>query len=73
MEIHQGAIRYQEDVQITSPLGGTDISLVSAQALATSLDSLDNTQKSKLLNFADVKLNKSKVLGHGSFSKVYRY
>lgn len=30
-------------------------------------------QSANLLNFAEIHLDKNKLLGHGSFSKVYRY
>ena len=58
---------------IHSPLGGLDLSLSSAQALALAMDSLGETQSARLLNFAHIAIDKTKLLGQGSFSRVYRY
>lgn len=63
--------------EIKSPLRGMDLDLKSAQTLAESMDTLgisssrSKPKAVKLLNFAYISLDKSKLLGSGSFSKVY--
>lgn len=57
---------------ITSPLTGMDIKLDSAQVLADTLDQVSKESGVKLLNFAYIRLNTQKLLGQGSFSKVYK-
>jgi hypothetical protein len=57
---------------IHSPLGGLDLTLSSAQALALTMDSIGENQSAKLLNFAHISIDKTKLLGQGSFSRVYR-
>ena len=57
---------------IRSPLLGTEIHLQSAQSLAVTLDQIPVTGQVKMLNFASLKLDMKKLLGSGSFSKVYR-
>lgn len=61
----------EENAQI-SPLAGIDLSLHSAQALAMTLDNMTLTKSAKLVNFAHVVINNERVLGQGSFSKVFR-
>lgn len=62
----------EADATIASPLAGMDLTQNSAQQLAASLDHISSPGGVKLLNFAYVKLNTKKLLGQGSFSKVYR-
>jgi hypothetical protein len=57
---------------IHSPLGGIDISLSSAQHLARTMDELGEQRTTKLLNFAHIEIERHKLLGQGSFSRVYR-
>jgi len=66
--------RYQEkqSQMITSPLQGLNVNLHSAQNLALTLDQISSENRVKLLNFAYIKLDTDKLLGQGSFSKVYR-
>jgi hypothetical protein len=66
--------RYQEkqSQMITSPLQGLNVNLHSAQNLADTLDQIGSQNRVKLLNFAYIKLDTAKLLGQGSFSKVYR-
>ena len=59
-------------VAITGPLQGLNVNLHSAQSLADTLDVIKSQKGVKLLNFAYIKLDSSKLLGQGSFSKVYR-
>jgi len=61
-----------ERFSIHSPLGGLDISLSSAQALAVTMDTMLENRSARLLNFAHISINKSQLLGQGSFSRVYR-
>lgn len=70
LSISQGNHRASMDT-LLSPLLGADLSLSSAQTLAHTMDEL-MSEGSRLLNFANIFLDKSQVLGHGSFSKVYR-
>lgn len=60
-------------VPISGPLQGLNVNLHSAQSLADTLDVIKSQKGVKLLNFAYIKLDSSKLLGQGSFSKVYRY
>lgn len=66
------------DIEITgrhsihSPLGGIDISLYSAQTLARTMDELCEQKTTRLLNFAHIEIDRHKLLGQGSFSRVYR-
>lgn len=82
MDISQG--RRQDSVEeIRSPLQGVDLALESAQSLAAQLDSMGKKHRSyvttdpsapaavRLLNFAYISLDNKKMLGSGSFSKVY--
>ena len=62
----------EADATIATPLSGLDLTQDSAQQLAASLDQISSPGGVKLLNFAYVKLNTKKLLGQGSFSKVYR-
>jgi hypothetical protein len=55
-----------------SPLHGFDVSLCSAQELAKTLDHMGGSATANLINFAHIYLNKSHLLGFGSFSKVYQ-
>lgn len=63
--------------EIRSPLQGVDLNLKSAQTLAASMDNLGispsrhRSKNVRLLNFAYISLDKSSLLGSGSFSKVY--
>jgi hypothetical protein len=57
---------------IHSPLGGIDISLSSAQHLARTMDELGEQRNTRLLNFAHIEIDRQKLLGQGSFSRVYR-
>jgi len=59
---------------IVSPMQGLNMNLQSAQSLAETLDMLKSraTNAVRLLNFAYIKLDTDKLLGQGSFSKVYR-
>lgn len=77
LDISQGR-RVLSAEQIRSPLQGVDINLHSAQSLAESLDHIgigtSKTSKGpavRLLNFAYISMEKTKLLGSGSFSKVY--
>lgn len=76
LDISQGR-RVESAEEIRSPLAGVDIDLYSAKTLAEQLDSLGVKSNQgiaapvKLLNFAYISLNKNKLLGSGSFSKVY--
>lgn len=54
-----------------SPLHGFDVSLLSAQELAKTLDHMSGSAAANLINFAHIYLDKKKLLGFGSFSKVY--
>ena len=56
---------------IAAPLKGVDISLDSAQTLAGTLDQIATEGGVKLLNFAYIKLDEKRLLGQGSFSRVY--
>jgi hypothetical protein len=71
LAISQGSHRLSSDT-LLSPLLGADISLQSAQTLAHTMDALGR-EGSRLLNFANIYLDKTSILGHGSFSKVYRW
>mmetsp|Transcript_3268 Transcript_3268/g.5093 ORF Transcript_3268/g.5093 Transcript_3268/m.5093 type:complete len:918 (-) Transcript_3268:180-2933(-) len=55
-----------------APLLGVDLSLHSAQVLAGVMDKMKGNHTTRLLNFAHIHLDKSRLLGQGSFSKVYR-
>lgn len=55
-----------------SPLHGFDVSLLSAQELAKTMDQMGGSASAKLINFAHIYLDKKNLLGFGSFSKVYR-
>ena len=70
LHIRSGHIRTGRGA-FASPLDGIDIDVKSAQILAESLDDLGH-EEVKLLNFAYIELDRSKQLGSGSFSKVYR-
>jgi hypothetical protein len=70
LAISQGSHRQSMDT-LLSPLLGADLSLHSAQTLAHTMDELIG-EGNRLLNFANIFLDKREVLGHGSFSKVYR-
>lgn len=61
-----------ERYSIHSPLGGLDLSLSSAQALALTMDAIGETQSARLLNFAHISIDKTNLLGQGSFSRVYK-
>jgi len=50
---------------------GIDLNPNSAQSLANSMDTLQKQSGVKLLNFAYMSLDRSKMLGMGSSSKVY--
>jgi hypothetical protein len=71
------AVRISSNHEIRSPLQGVDLDLKSAQTLAASIDDLGispsryRNKSVRLLNFAYISLDKSKLLGQGSFSKVY--
>lgn len=68
---HGGEIN---SLEFSSPLKGCDIKLSSAQSLATTMDSIGSGFNAvRLLNFAHIILHTDKLLGQGSFSKVYRY
>lgn len=59
------------DVQ--SPLLGVDFSIHVASALAEALDYMGERKAVNILNFAQIKiLSQTKLLGRGSFSKVFR-
>jgi serine/threonine protein kinase len=60
------------DGDIRAPLIGSDFSLHSAQSLAITMDQMRVQGGVRMLNFACIKLDKSSMLGAGSFSKVYR-
>ena len=62
--------RKQSSLSINAPLAGTDLSLDTAQKLATTMDQLGGDGVA-LLNFAYIKMNTKRLLGQGSFSKVY--
>ena len=57
---------------LVSPLHGIEVGFDQAQALAHQVDSLRAEGQVKLLNYAFLTLNKSQLLGVGSFSKVMR-
>ena len=63
---------------INAPLEGVDLNLVSAQHLAASIDKIGKDNESKgskkinVLNFSYITLEKDRLLGTGSFSKVYK-
>lgn len=60
--------------EITSPLAGIDIPPESARSLASTIDKISGSAGGvHLLNFAYISLDSDKLLGSGSFSKVYRY
>lgn len=63
--------RKKSNLDIDAPLAGTDLSVDSAHKLATTMDQLGGEGVS-LLNFAYIKMNTRRVLGQGSFSKVYQ-
>lgn len=71
LDIDQGT-RRESNEDIRSPLMGSDFSLYSAQSLANTMDHMHVHGQVKMLNFACIKLDHSKHLGAGSFSKVYR-
>ena len=50
---------------------GMDLTLHSAQTLARTLDEMRNTGSAKLVNFAHIALDTQKLIGQGSFSRVY--
>ncbi len=76
LDISQGK-RTLSSEEIRSPLQGVDINHHSALSLAASLDNLGvspsrSTSKAvRLLNFAYISLDRTRMLGSGSFSKVY--
>ena len=41
--------------------------------MARVVDNMGGKQTANLLNFAEIRLDRHKMLGHGSFSKVYRF
>ena len=57
---------------IMSPLKGLNVNLHSAQNLAETLDQIKSMKSVKLANFAYIALDANKLLGQGSFSKVYK-
>jgi hypothetical protein len=70
----------KDELELKSPLLGMDLNVNSAQSLAASMDNMGISphfhpsfqQKNvKLLNFAYLSLNTNKILGTGSFSRVY--
>lgn len=56
---------------INSPMWGMDLTLHSAQTLAKTLDEMRNSGSAKLVNFAHIALDTQKMIGQGSFSRVY--
>jgi serine/threonine protein kinase len=76
LDISQGK-RTMSSEEIRSPLQGVDINHHSALSLAASLDTLGvSSSRSvnkavRLLNFAYISLDRTRMLGSGSFSKVY--
>lgn len=58
------------DTDLVSPLHGIEVGFDEAQELAHRVDTLRAEGQVKLLNFAFLSLNKSQLLGVGSFSKV---
>ena len=46
-------------------------SLYSAQTLARTMDELCEQKTTRLLNFAHIEIDRHKLLGQGSFSRVY--
>ena len=65
-------------LELKSPLLGMDLNIVSAQNLAGALDNLGVSafeavlpKNVRLLNFAYLSLDKTRLLGAGSFSRVY--
>ena len=72
LDIRQGR-RRREIEDIRFPLEGVDIGLGAAQALANTLDFMQE-EEVRLLNFAYINLDKNgkNMLGSGSFSKVYK-
>ena len=57
---------------ISSPLHGLNVGFQSAHILASTMDTMQREKGVKLLNFSYIKLNKTQMLGEGSFSRVYR-
>lgn len=58
---------------VRSPLLGVDFSIHVASALAEALDYMGGRNAVNILNFAQIKIvSQTKLLGRGSFSKVYR-
>lgn len=70
IDIYQGRRESYENIR--SPLLGTDFSLFSAQSLANTMDNIRAEKSVKMINFANVKVDHSKHLGAGSFSKVFK-
>ena len=56
---------------INSPMWGMDLTLHSAQTLARTLDEMRDADSAKLVNFAHIALDTQKIIGQGSFSRVY--
>jgi hypothetical protein len=57
---------------IQSPLLGLDISYSAANELALVVDTMSSNKTARLLNFAHISLDSTRLLGTGSCSKVYR-
>ena len=55
-----------------SPLHGFDVSVMSAQELAKTLDHIGGSSSANLINFSHIFLDRKNLLGFGSFSKVYK-
>ena len=68
----QGIGSSRMEIATKSPLDGFDVSLISAQELAKTLDHMSGSSTANLLNFAHIYLDKKSLLGFGSFSKVYK-
>lgn len=60
------------DTHLRSPLIGVEVPFSDAELLAQNVDKVHRDGVVKLLNFAYMTLDKSSLLGCGSFSKVYK-
>lgn len=56
---------------IKAPMLGLSVNFNAAQTLAHTMDIMHSENGVKLLNFAYIKLSTDKLLGEGSFSRVY--
>ncbi len=71
LDIYQGTVADTTE-DIRTPLVGAEFALSSAQSLANTMDQMHVHGQVKMLNFASLRLDTKKLLGAGSFSKVYK-